>query len=74
MRIDRRCAGVGHLLDDSTVPGYALTCLVCGQLWKYGPRAGAHRWKQQPSPLPYRDQFGLTWTVPRPRQSESGGG
>jgi hypothetical protein len=36
-----------HLLDDSTVPGYALICLVCGQLWRYGPRADAYQWKHR---------------------------
>lgn len=31
-----------HILEDSTVPGYAIVCLACGKLWRHGPRQG-HR-------------------------------
>jgi hypothetical protein len=27
-----------HLLDDSQVPGYAIVCIICGKLWRRGPR------------------------------------
>jgi hypothetical protein len=37
-----------HLLDDSTVPGYAIVCLWCNRLWRHGPRAGAYQWAEPP--------------------------
>lgn len=27
-----------HLLDDGTVPGWPIRCLVCGRSWRRGPR------------------------------------
>jgi len=27
-----------HTLDDGTVPGWAIRCLVCGRSWRRGPR------------------------------------
>lgn len=36
-----------HLLDDSDVPGYAIVCTICGQLWVRGPRVGPLRYVER---------------------------
>ncbi len=33
-------AKCSHVLDDSTVPGWAIACVVCGRLWRRGPDVG----------------------------------
>lgn len=27
-----------HLLEDGTVPGWPIVCLLCGRMWRHGPR------------------------------------